>query len=105
MRDARVLLDGTPVGMIVEDDDGIVSFSYDPAYETSADALPVSLTMPLGAGPFVSRSLHPFFVNLLPEGWLRELAIRRLRIDETDDFGLLTAMGADLVGAVEVLPT
>ena len=34
------------------------------------DAVPVSLTLPLRPEPYDSRSLHPFFENLLPEGWL-----------------------------------
>jgi len=45
-----------------------------------------------------------FFENLLPEGWLLELATKKLKISKDDAFGLLLATCADCVGAVEILP-
>ena len=46
--------------------------------------------------------LPPFFSNLLPEGPLRELLIRRAGIRRLDEFALLRALGEDLPGAVRV---
>ena len=104
-RRAVVCLDGRRVGVIEETKDGYsTTFRYDPDYAASADAVPVSLTIPLALGEVTTAGLHPFFKNLLPEGWLLDLAIRKLRIDESDDFGLLIATGADCAGAVEVHP-
>lgn len=49
--------------------------------------------------------LPPFFAGLLPEGPLRKrLVATRKNIRDTDDFGILAAAGADLPGAVRVLP-
>ncbi len=104
-RRALVRLDGQAVGRLTESPDRIfVTFRYDDDWLARPDAVPVSLTLPLDRGPVETWGLHPFFRNLLPEGWLRELAVRKLRVDDQDEFGLLTATGADCAGAVEVVP-
>jgi serine/threonine-protein kinase HipA len=60
--------------------------------------------LPLREKSYASRGLLPFFENLLPEGWLLELATAKLKIPKDDAFGLLLATCADCVGAVEVVP-
>lgn len=102
-RRGRVRLDGTDVGTIEETVGGI-EFRYLPDWLNRVDAVPVSLTLPLRPEPFVSRTLHPFFDNLLPEGWLLELSTAKLKIPKDDAFGILLATCADCVGAVEILP-
>ncbi len=100
-----VRLDGTRVGTLREAVGGSeVTFAYDEGYEDTPGAVPVSLTLPLGHGPWTTRGLHPFFAGLLPEGWLRLLAETKLRVDENDQLGLLLATGADCIGAVEIIP-
>ena len=76
---------------------------YDPAYVLSGGA-PVSLALPTRGAPYHCPVLFPFFTGLLAEGATRALQHRVLRIDEDDDFGLLTATGRDLIGSVSVLP-
>jgi serine/threonine-protein kinase HipA len=98
-----VRLDGQPVGTIVEVGRQ-VTFAYDAQWLARPDAIPVSVTMPLRAEPYETEGLHPFFENLLPEGWLLELATRKLKISKDDAFGLLLATCADCVGAVEIVP-
>lgn len=102
-RRAVVRLDGQPVGTLVEAGRQ-VTFAYDAQWLARADAVPVSVTLPLRPEPYVTASLHPFFENLLPEGWLLELATRKLKISKDDAFGLLLATCADCVGAVEIVP-
>lgn len=102
-RTALVRLDGTPVGILSEIGRQ-VKFRYDEAWVANPDAEPVSLTLPVRAEPYVTDGLHPFFENLLPEGWLLELATKKLKISKDDAFGLLMATCADCVGAVEILP-
>lgn len=102
-REAIVRLDGRPIGRLAEQGKQI-SFRYDAEWLADADAVPVSLTLPLRAEPYVSDGLHPFFENLLPEGWLLELATKKLKIAKDDEFGLLIATCADCAGAVEILP-
>lgn len=101
-RAGAVRIDGERVGLLEEVEAG-TRFSYDAAWLARADAVPVSLTLPLRPEPYDSRSLHPFLENLLPEGWLLEIATTRLKIPKDDPFGLLIAMCADCVGAVEIV--
>ena len=103
LRRARVLLDGAEVGRLEEVDGGGSRFTYDAAWLNRPSALPVSLTLPLRPEPYESRGLHPFFENLLPEGWLLELSTAKLKISKDDAFGLLLATCADCIGAVEIL--
>ena len=102
-RNAVVRLDGTSVGTLREQGRETV-FTYDPAWLARKDAVPISLTLPLRAKPYVYDGLHPYFENLLPEGWLLELSTKKLKIAKDDAFGLLLATCADCVGAVEILP-
>lgn len=99
----QVLLSGQPVGVIKENDDE-TSFTYSPEWIARTDAVPVSLTLPLRSEPYVSKGLHPFFENLLPEGWLLEVSSKKLKIPKDDPFALLLATCADCVGAVEIKP-
>jgi serine/threonine-protein kinase HipA len=103
MRAAIVQLDGVRAGVIEETDTGS-RFTYDASWLSNPDGVPISLTMPLRPEPYESRGLHPFFENLLPEGWLLELSTSKLKIPKDDAFGLLLATCADCVGAVEILP-
>lgn len=102
-RSGIVSLGGQRVGRIEETQDG-TRFTYDPEWLGLPDAVPVSLTMPLAAEPYAWRGLHPFFENLLPEGWLLEIATKSLKIAKEDAFGLLLATCGDCVGAVEIRP-
>jgi serine/threonine-protein kinase HipA len=103
VRKGIVHLDGVLVGTL-EETEHATRFTYDASWLSSPDAVPVSLTMPLREAPYESRGLHPFFENLLPEGWLLELSTSKLKISKDDAFGLLLATCADCVGAVEILP-
>jgi serine/threonine-protein kinase HipA len=102
-RRAVVRIDGQTVGTLTELGRK-VEFRYDEAWITRADAVPISLTLPVRREAYVTDGLHPFFENLLPEGWLLELATKKLKISKDDAFGLLLATCADCVGAVEILP-
>ena len=102
-RKGLVRLAGQEVGVIEESDDG-TQFTYSRDWLTRADAVPISLTMPLRPEPYASKGLHPFFENLLPEGWLLEVSSKKLKISKDDPFGLLLATCGDCVGAVEIVP-
>lgn len=97
-----VRLGGTRLGLIEETGSG-VRFRYEQGY-VSPGAIPVSLTLPVREEPYGWPRLHPFFENLLPEGWLLDIALRRLHLAESDTFGLLLATCGDCIGAVEIVP-
>ena len=48
--------------------------------------------------------LNLCFENLLPEGWLFDIASKKLKISKDDPFGMLLATCEDCVGAVEIEP-
>lgn len=77
-------------------------FDYDEAYAQSG--MPsVAMALPKRGKSFFSESLFPFFANIIPEGYLKARTCRRYKIDEEDEFGLLSAMDdADFIGAVSV---
>ena len=103
LRRAIIRMDGRPVGVLVETATG-TSFTYDHTWLSRVESVPVSLTLPLRAERYDWPGLHPFFENLLPEGWLLGIATSKLKIAPDDAFGLLLATCADCVGAVEVVP-
>ena len=78
-------------------------FSYDGAYLSSPEALPISLSLPLRAEKYESKMLFPFFIGLLPEGWLLDLICASAKIDKNDKFGLLLHTGKDPIGAVSIV--
>lgn len=103
MRKAIVSMDGQPVGVLEETGAG-TRFTYDATWISNPRAVPVSLTMPLRQDPYESRGLLTFFENLLPEGWLLELATTKLKVAKDDAFGILIATCVDCIGAVEIRP-
>jgi len=97
-----VSIDGELVGTIHELQGGGTRFRYAAEWLARADALPVSSTLPLREEPFDAPGLHPFFENLLPEGWLLEISTRAAKVAKDDAFGLLMALCRDCIGAVEI---
>lgn len=104
LRSATVSLSGRRCGVLSEEADGGTRFTYDVAWLVQMDARPVSLTMPLRAEAYRWKSLLPFFANLLPEGWLLDVSLARLKIARDDAFGLLLATCRDCMGEVEITP-
>lgn len=51
-----------------------------------------------------NQRLHPVLSNLLPEGVLRELVVRGLKVHTDNEFELITYLGQDLPGALVVTP-
>lgn len=100
-RKGTVKLSGRAVGVIEEINDR-TRFTYSPEWLSKPGAVPVSLTLPLREEPYVSTGLHPFFENLLPEGWLLEVASKKLKISKDDAFGMLLSTCSDCIGAVEI---
>jgi len=90
-------------GLLKKTQDGY-EFSYDSDYVKDNNSKPISLSMPLSEKKYFSVKLFPFFDNLLPEGWLLELTVSRLKIDKNDKFNLLLHVGNDTVGAVRIKP-
>ena len=100
-RKAAVYVRDIFAGTLSETDSGY-TFDYDADYLHLADAVPISLTLPLTEKPYESNVLFPFFDGLIPEGWLLQIVTRNWKIDQSDRFGLLFVACKDCIGAVRI---
>ena len=102
-----VRLDGfaEPAGVLVRDQQGALAFVYTAAHLAQADALPLSLSMPLTDEPYDDVAARAFFDNLLQErdGALTDVMARE-GLSRDDVAGLLLHLGKDCAGALSVLP-
>jgi serine/threonine-protein kinase HipA len=108
-----VLLNTLKIGTIVRTPGDFNAFSFDGAYRATGGFPVFSLSFRAAAGglrkdPKPSAGALPaFFANLLPEEKLREAMEKHHQgnVRPGNDFDLLAALGADLPGAVRVLPS
>jgi serine/threonine-protein kinase HipA len=96
-----VYVNGEMVGTLTEEG-GRYVFGYLPDV---APASLVSRLMPVRAASWDWPQVHPFFQMNLPEGFKKDLLIRRLGPHaDVSDFGLLALTGANTIGRVQVVP-
>src|ERR1051325_3781867 len=94
--------DASFAGILREHPDGSFTFTYDQSYLEAGHSA-IGFTLPLQFGPIATRAgLHPFFDNLVAEGWLANAQSRALGILPNDRFGRLLTFGEDCIGAVSV---
>ncbi|QDQ88759.1 type II toxin-antitoxin system HipA family toxin [Alcaligenaceae bacterium SJ-26] len=80
---------------------------YDDAWVASGHGRPLSLSLPFTPGnlPHRGDAVRHYFDNLLPDSRdIRERLARRFQATSTDAFTLLTDIGRDCVGALQILP-
>lgn len=97
----QVTYEGRTVGELHADDMENLSFRYSDNWLD--EGFPISLSLPLAEATYGDEA-QKFFVNLLPEGVIRQLIARRLGISEDNDWELLEALGGDCAGALAVGP-
>ncbi len=79
------------------------SFTYDSSYLESSNPS-IAYTLPKRKELYLSEAgLHPFFDNLIAEGWLENAQGRLLGKRSWNRFELLLAFGKDCAGAVSVV--
>jgi serine/threonine-protein kinase HipA len=98
----KVYMKDAYAGRLHEEPGGRCVFTYDASY--LAAGLPtIAHTLPPRAEPYIAeRGLHPFFDNLIAEGWFRNAQARALGVAPENRFALLLGFGHDLAGAVSV---
>ncbi len=105
MRKLAIYRNNEYAGLLTEQNRSEYVFSYDDAYFADINKPAISLTLPKSQPAYYSTVLFPFFFNMLSEGANRQLQNRLLKIDEQDNFGLLTATAQhDTIGAITVKP-
>ncbi|PZR87017.1 MAG: toxin HipA [Stutzerimonas stutzeri] len=108
-----VLLHDLKVGTIVRTPGDFNAFNFEEAYRATGGFPVLSLSFRAAAGGLrkdprpLAGALPAFFANLLPEDKLREAMEKHHagNVRAGNDFDLLAVLGADLPGAVRVLPS
>jgi serine/threonine-protein kinase HipA len=99
----KVYYKGLFVGFIREEPGDRITFTYDSHYIEGGHPA-IAQTLPVRAEPHISdNGLHPFFDNLVSEGWLEHAQSRLLGQRNVSRFELLLAFGFDCAGAVSII--
>lgn len=80
--------------------EGGPAFRYDPRWLRTAQAFPISLSVPLQDRLYGPDILEPWLRNLLPEASALAVAGRKLGIAKDDAIGMLLRIGQDTAGAL-----
>ena len=99
MKSALILQQGVQAGVLEAREGGAYRFIYDPAYRGE----PVSLTMSVNQPVWDFPGFPSPFEGLLPEGAQLEALLRRRKLDRSDLFGQLIAVGEDVVGSLQIM--
>ena len=105
-----VLLHGRRIGVITRLAGDRHIFTFEEDYVDNPDRPTLGLAFKASSGALVTNireytvRVPPFFSNLLPEGHLREYLAVRAGVKPEREFFLLHALGANLPGAVTVVP-
>jgi serine/threonine-protein kinase HipA len=105
MRTLEIYRNGILAGLLIEENRKKYIFRYNETYFIDDNNPAISLTLPKTQREYNSECLFPFFFNMLSEGVNRKLQSLQLKIDEEDNFGLLSATAQyDTIGAITVNP-
>jgi serine/threonine-protein kinase HipA len=86
---------------------GPMALAYDEAWLSAPEARPLSLSLPLPLDPvpLTGPAVASYFDNLLPDHEpIRRRIASRFRLADTAPFTLLSEIGRDCVGALQLLP-
>ncbi len=100
---AKIYFQDKFAGILTEEPGGRCRFTYDEDFrKTYSKGISVNLATTKAEHLF-ENGLHPFFDNLVAEGWLAEIQARAISTNPNNRFELLMTFGHDLVGAVSVI--
>src|ERR1700722_11370272 len=103
-QDLYVYMNGTFVGTLAREHTGRLIFTYGPGWLNWKNSRPISLSMPLTEIPYKGHVVDCFFDNLLPDSELiRERIQTRFNAPSKKCFDLLSFIGGDCVGALQLL--
>lgn len=91
-------------GQLTQDDSGRLLFAYDTDYLKSAQAWPLSISMPFRPEEFDDRTTRPYFSGLLPDDLVRQRMAKLLGVSEKNPFSLLEIVGGECAGALSLYP-
>ncbi|WP_372696899.1 HipA N-terminal domain-containing protein [Arthrobacter sp. JSM 101049] len=101
----NVHLDGILSGHLERTRSGDTTFHYESENRSLSSATPISLSMPLAFSKHPNRVARPFFGGLIADNdKARQATATRFGVSPNNPFGLLAHMGADVAGALQILP-
>ncbi len=104
LQELYVFMNNKRVGTLTRQPSGILIFQYDSAWLAWENTRPISLSMPLTEARYQGEVVRHFFDNLLPDSELiRERIQARFQVQSNNCFDLLSQIGADCVGALQLL--
>ena len=100
-----VYLNGYLVGEFKKSSNGAHSFSYSNSWLALSGSRPISLSMPLVKSEYRGDVVYNYFDNLLPDNSeVRQRIVARYQAGSSLPFDLLSMIGRDCVGALQLLP-
>ncbi len=100
-----VWMNGIHVGDLAKGVSGALTFAYTSEWLATGGARPVSLSMPLQHRGYSGEIVYNYFDNLLPDNTqIRNRIQTRFKAPTSHPFDLLSAIGMDCVGAVQIVP-
>lgn len=100
-----VYINSRLVGRLRRLPSGAIDFHYDDGWLSWEHALPVSFSLPLREDRYTGDPVIAVFDNLLPDNQqIRRRIAERVKADGHDTYSLLSRMGRDCVGAMQLLP-
>lgn len=101
----NVWMNGLHVGELTKTTSGALSFVYVREWLETAGARPISLSLPLRHKTYSGEVVFNYFDNLLPDNkQIRDRIQARFKVSTSHPFDLLSAVGMDCVGAVQIVP-
>ena len=106
MDSLTVALNGIRVGQLQMEPSGALAFQYSTDWLDRPGARAISLSMPLSAKRYRGALVYNFFDNLLPDSdAIRARMQAKFRIPTGHPFDLLSRIGRDCVGAIQLYPS
>ncbi|MDT8283292.1 MAG: type II toxin-antitoxin system HipA family toxin [Gammaproteobacteria bacterium] len=97
-------MNGIHVGDLTKSASGALAFTYRSEWLTTAGARPITLSMPLQHRAYSGEIVYNYFDNLLPDNnQIRDRIQARFKVPSSHPFDLLSAIGMDCVGAVQMV--
>jgi serine/threonine-protein kinase HipA len=101
----NVLMNGSLVGFLHKLPSGALTFQYAKEWLEISQARPISLSLPLRTLAYEGAQVYNFFDNLLPDNErIRARIQAKFKVSSSHPFDLLSAIGADCVGAIQLGP-
>lgn len=104
MQQGKVFRNKIFVGILKKTSQKEYIFKYDESYLSNEKSKAIAFSFPLQKEEFKEDHLFAFFFNMLSEGSQKKLQVKKLKLDENDDFSrLLITAQTDTIGSVTLM--